>query len=127
MTEFELNQAIAEQLGWTWDDEQIVDPDGRLTQNRQSFDPEAGEWYDRLPIVLPKWTKDSNRMRSALCRLDDDQWLEFMLHLCDRTQHHPDLGKWTLIRVALEAQPLLLAQAYYNATINPSYKWDPLI
>ena len=59
-------------------------------------------------------------MTKALRRLDDEEWLEYMLTLCDVTRTHIDSGKWTTVRALVGATVAQQAEAF----LKVKGKWD---
>lgn len=91
------------------------------------------EWWDTPPrirlvattaegevVEFPDYAHDLNAMHAAEEVLDDEQWLEYMLYLCDGCNQHSDLGKWTLTRVLMHATATQRAEAFLR-TIG---KWE---
>jgi len=74
----------------------------------------GGCFADDAPSLLyvPDYLNDRNAMARVLRSLDDEEWLEFMLRLCDVLGQQPNFGKWTLARAMLEATASQQATAY---------------
>lgn len=64
MTPEQQRIAIAETCGWTWNESRIIDPSGKLTQDRYYYD--SGDFkIDRLFAVIPNYLNDLNAMHEA--------------------------------------------------------------
>ena len=64
--------AIALACGWLWNDDRIIDPTGKLTQNRYQYDSQDFK-HDRLLVVLPDYFNDLNAMHEAENLLSESQ------------------------------------------------------
>lgn len=77
------------------------------------------EWVKDDYIVTPRewdWI-----VREVEKKLTEEQQLDFMLHLCEGTKTHSDLGKWTVCDRLLTAPWQTRAIAYFK-TIGKEIK-----
>lgn len=63
-------------------------------------------------LDCPDYPKCRNAMSKALRTLDDEEWPEYMLKLCDIAGTLDDAGKWATARALLAATPAQQAEAF---------------
>ena len=88
MTNEEINEAIALQLGWA----KCACGDIRCGA---WFPPGTSDPY-KAELGVPSFCKDLNALREALNTLTDDESWRLILHLSDitRNEHHGDPDDW---------------------------------
>lgn len=89
--------AAARRLGWT------------------GVDPEKGEPPGSKLSGFPVPFFDREETHRLLEVMDDEEWLEFLLHLADIRGCRMDAGKWTTCRALLEAGPSEKLEAFVKA------------
>lgn len=106
MTELEIRLAVGELDGWI-----PTEPRGKYKKHMVSHAfVRDGSYYGGLS-TLPHYTTSKDALQPLLKALDCDQWLEFMLFICDAVSVHTDRSKWVLCRAMLEATAMQMAEA----------------
>lgn len=114
MSSEEQDYALAGLDGWTlveWN-QLNNDPPSKLREDKVAF----RHTNDHYCGWLPRYREDRNALQRLILQLDDEQWLEFMLHVCDLTGTQVEAGKWTVGRALMSAPTPMLAEAVLRAT-----------
>jgi hypothetical protein len=110
MTDEEIRIAIAETQGYEY---------GRYDGVQRWFNLRLGEGPDAIVgstvDKLPDYLGSLDQMRNVLQDMDDEQWLDFMLYLCDECGMPEEASKWTIARTMLATSADQLARAYLRA------------
>jgi hypothetical protein len=111
VTDEEINEAIADHVGWKWYAVEKggwfyrkgghgytyrIEEAGKYTKEDAEKQLCYGEPMSVVKIPVPSYTTDLNAMREALNTLTDDESWRLILHLSDitRNEHHSDPDDW---------------------------------
>ena len=108
MTEDEINVALAEAFGWR-EIKRFLG--GLFGLPPDTWKRQGTYWTSLGKYDTPNFTADLNVIAEAESRLDDAQWLEYMLNLQDVLKCRPEGNKWRVCRENMSATARQKAEA----------------